>query len=177
MKKIIKLTERDLTRIVKRVINENEEDAELNDLKNELPQEEGTPDESKLNVLNSLKGFVGYNQTFKNVQAACKICEMQPYYKITGIKKIDELLSNFINKAKEIIFSKGRGKKGKLKNLKNIFKKEISNTNVNITESNRFLRRRILNEQPEQLAIAGGIILTIIIIALIMSRPRCMFNR
>ena len=226
MKRITRLTESDLTRIVKRVINEKlkydpkkvvhkddeyvvldkdldwkdevryddddvsyeddewmvidlkeSEDTELNDLKNELPEEEGTPDESKLNVLNSLKGFVGYNQTFKNVQAACKICEMQPYYKITGIKKIDELLSNFINKAKEIIFSKGRGKKRQLKNLKNIFKKEISNTNVNITESNRFLRRRILNEQPEQLAIAGGIILTIIIIALIMSRPRCMFNR
>ena len=176
MKKIIRLTERDLTRIVKRVINENEEDAELKAIESELSQEEGTPDESKINILKSLKGFVGRNQMFKNARTAGGMCTFEPYYEITGIQKIDELLSNFTNQAKKIIFGKGKNKRGLLRNLKNTFKKQISNTNVNITESNRFVRRRILNEQPEQLAIAGGAILLLIIIAAIAAKPKCGFS-
>ena len=176
MKKIIRLTERDLTRIVKRVISENDEEDELKAIESELSQEEGTPDESKIGILDSLKGFVGRNQMIKNARAAGGTCTMEPSYVITGIQKIDELLSDFTNQAKEIIFIKGKNKRGLLKNLKNTFKNKISNTNVNITESNRFVRRRILNEQVEQLAIAGGAVLLLIIIAAIASKPKCGFS-
>ena len=175
MKRIIRLTERDLTRIVKRVINENEEDAELKAIESELSQEEGTPDDSKINILKSLTGFVGRNQMFKNARAAGKMCTFEPSYVITGNQKMDELLSDFTNQAKKIIFKKGKNKMRLLRNLKNTFKKQISNINVNITESNRFVRRRILNEQPEQLAIAGGAILLLIIIGAITAKKTCGF--